>query len=86
MQNIREFFKKISNIHAQEIALRGRIQAVVKEKTSIEIPIEDIVIKSGMVTFKHISQAAKSVIFIHKQKIIKEINTLDAASTVRDIR
>ena len=87
MQSISEFLKRIGNVQAKEMALRGSIQAVVKELTNIDIPIGDITFKSGIVTFKNIPHSGRSVIFIKKQKIVEKLNSvLGPNQQVIDIR
>jgi hypothetical protein len=86
MKNIGDFFKRIGGIQAKEIALRGSIQASVKEFTGIDVPIPSISIKSGNVTIKSIPHSARSVIFINKQKIIDKINNTQSIQVVTDIR
>jgi len=87
MKGISEFFKRIGSVQAKEMALRGSIQAVVKELTDIDVPIGDIIFKSGIVTLKKIPHGARSVIFIKKQKVIEKLNSvLGPNQQVIDIR
>jgi len=87
MQSIGDFFKRIGGVHAKEMALRGSIQTAIKELIDIDVPIGDIVFKSGVVTLKNISQGAKSVVFIQKQKIIEKLNlVLGPNQQIADIR
>lgn len=74
MKSISEFFKKINDTHTKEIALRSSIQSSIKEITDIDIPVTSISVKTGIVSFKSIPHAARSVIYINKQKIINQIN------------
>ena len=87
MKGISEFFKRIGGIQAKEIALRGSIQAVVKELINTDVPMGDITFKSGVVTLKNLSHGARSVVFIQKQKIIEKLNKdLGPNQQVIDIR
>jgi len=74
MKNIGEFFKRIGGVQAKEMALRGSIQAAIKQFIGIDIPAGSISHKSGIVTLKNISHSARSVVYINKQKIIDHIN------------
>ena len=76
MKGIGEFFKRIGGVQAKEIALRGSIQAVIKEFIGTDVPLGDITVKSGVVTIKNIPHSARSVIYIQKNKIISKANTL----------
>jgi hypothetical protein len=73
MKNISEFFKRIGGVQAKELALRGSIQAVIKELVDIEIPVGSITVKSGVITLKGISHGARSNIYINKQKILNQL-------------
>jgi hypothetical protein len=86
MKNISEFFKRIGGIQAKQIALRASIQAAVKESIGLEIPLGDISVRSGSVTLKGLSQSARSVLFIHKLKILTTINDLQSIEKITDIR
>lgn len=76
MKNIGEFFKRIGGVQAKEMALRGSIQATIKEFVDIDVPMGDITVKSGVVSLKNIPHSARSVIYIQKNKIISKANTL----------
>ena len=87
MHSISDFFKRIGSLQSKEMALRGSIQTAIKELIDIDVPIEDILFKSGTVTLKNISHGARSVIFIHKQKVIEKLNSiLGPNQQVLDIR
>ena len=73
MKNISEFFKRIGGVQAKEIALRGSIQTAIKEFVDIDISIGSITVKSGVVVLKNIPHAARSAIFIQKQKILTKL-------------
>ena len=90
MQNISGFFKRIGGAFAKEVALRGAIQAAIKKITDIEVPINSIVFKHGVVTLKNIPHGARSVIFTKKQKVIdginEELGKSGMANKVTDVR
>jgi hypothetical protein len=86
MISIGEFFKRIGGIQAREIAFRADVQKVVKETVGIDIPIECILFRSGVVTLKKVPHAARSAIFIKKDSILESINSIQAARHVSDIR
>ncbi len=81
-----DFFKKINNSFSKEIILRTTIKGVIKKHTNIEIPIEDISVKSNIVSFKKISQAARASIFIKKGVIIDELIRVNNLTNITDIR
>lgn len=76
MKNISEFFKRIGGVQAKEMAVRTSIQASIKEFVDIDIPLGSITLTNGVIKITHISQAAKSVLYIHKQQILDRANTL----------
>ena len=86
MKNINEFFKRIGGIQAKEVALRSVMQATIKEFADVDIPLNSITIKTGVVTFKGISQGARSLLFIKKSRIIAQINEKQSAVIIHDIR
>ncbi len=86
MLKIADFFKRIQNKHSQELFIRSTIQASIKKYTKVELPIESISLKSGIVSLKGISQTARSQVFIKKQAIIEELNSTQTIRIVTDIR
>ena len=86
MFNIGQFFKKIQNRHTQELFIRSTIQESISRSVGVKIPLEDIVISSGIVTLKNINSGLKSVIFIKKQKILDDVHTSQTIHPIVDIR
>ncbi|MCX6706155.1 MAG: DNA polymerase III subunit beta [Candidatus Woesebacteria bacterium] len=71
---------EVQNSFTKEVVLRTTIKEAIKKHVGIDIPIENISPKNGIVTLKNISQSARSAIFIKKQKILgelKEVGILD---------
>ena len=86
MLSISEFFKRFGGIQAREIAFRTAVQGAIKELLNIEIPIESISFKSGVVSLKNISSSARSVLFTKKTSVIERANKLQSIHIVMDIR
>jgi hypothetical protein len=86
MKSISEFFKRIGGVQTKEVAKRDIIRLAIKEFTNIDIPISSISVKSNVVNLKGVSQSARSVIFIHKKKIIDFIFKLEPTTYISDIR
>jgi len=86
MLSISEFFKRVGGIQAREIAFRVAVQGAIKEVVGIDFPIEDISFKSGVVSLKNISSAARSVVFIKKALILERVNTLQSIHAVTNIQ
>lgn len=84
--NIRDFFKRIQNIHAKEILIRSLIKDVIKKHTNHEIPIESIKFSSGNIVLKGVNQSLRSVIFIKRTNIIQEINASQQIKRFYDIK
>ncbi|MEK7646337.1 MAG: hypothetical protein AAB381_01425 [Patescibacteria group bacterium] len=86
MRSIGDFFKKIQNARAGSFFIHATIAEVVKKHISIEVPLEAIHIQSTKVTLQGISQAARNEIFIKRNGLIAEINTLLGKTRVTEIR
>ncbi len=86
MLSIKSFFEKIQNVRTKELFVRSTISDVIKKLTSIEISPENISFSSSTLHLKGINQSARSVIFIKKTNLIKEINDAQSAKVVTDIR
>ena len=85
MLGLSGFFKNIQNAFTKEVVLRTAIQKTIKNQVGLEIPLENIVCKNGIVSLKNVNSSALSAIFIKKEKIIKEIKENEQVSVV-DIR
>ncbi len=86
MKSISAFFKRIVGAQAKEMARREVIRLAIKQNTNIEVLLPEISIKSNTVNLKGLSQSARSVIYIHKKKIIDQIKAIDSTLFVSDIR
>ena len=53
--------------------MRTTIKEMIKKHVGIDVPIENIAPKNGIVTLKNISQSARTAIFIKKEKILEEL-------------
>jgi len=85
MLGLSGFFKNIQNAFTKEVVLRTAIQKTIKNQVGLEIPLENIVCKNGVVGLKNVNSSALSAIFIKKEKIIKEIKEKEQVFVV-DIR
>lgn len=86
MLNISQFFKKIQGKYNQEILLRSTIKEVIRSQSGVDVPLESINYKNGLVTLAGLTQTARSQVFIKKQAIIEQINSRQNTKTVTDIR
>lgn len=84
MFGISGFFKNIQNAFTKEVLLRMSIKEVIKKHVGVEIKIEDIVCKNGIITIKQANPSLLSTIFIKKTKILAELNSNNVKVT--DIR
>ena len=85
MLGISEFFKKIQSSYTKEIFIRNAIREVILQKTGVDVPIGSVSFKSNAVILNNVSQSLKSVIFIKKQAILKEIAEKQNIRVVSDI-
>lgn len=86
MIGIGQFFHRIQNTFTKEVLVRKLIVGSVKENTNVDIPIESIVLKNGVVFLKNISNTAKSVVYIKKSKIIQQVNDQQQVRLILDIK
>lgn len=86
MFNINQLLEKVRSLRNSDIGLRLSVQAAVKKNIGIEAPVETIQIKSSRITIKNISSAARSELFLKKEKILADINSaLGGVKTLKDI-
>lgn len=86
MLSIGQFFKRIQGKQAQEMLLRTVISDALNKHTGIKAEQGAISYKSGVVNVSKLSSSARSQIFIKKQQIINEINSLQDYRKIEDIR
>lgn len=86
MLNIGQFFKKIQDKYNQEILLRSTIKEAIRSQSGVDVPLESVNYKNGLVTLAGLTQTARSQVFIKKQAIIEQINSRQNTKTVTDIR
>ncbi len=84
MFGISGFFKNIQNAFTKEVLLRMSIKEAIKKHVGVEIKIEDIACKNGIITIKQANSSLLSTIFIKKTKILAELNSNNVKVT--DIR
>ena len=86
MFNIKDFFKRVQNTQAGNFLLQSIVSDAVKKVASVEVLPINITISSSKVILGGISQAARSEIFIKKEAILREINTLQGSRKITEIR
>lgn len=86
MLSIDGFFKRIGGFYAREAAFRAAIQSALKESIGLEVPVDSISFRSGVVELKNISQAARSAIFTKKAPIIERMNAAQSVHNISDVR
>lgn len=70
MFGLSKFFGNIQNAFAKEFVFRNKIKLIIKEVSGLEIKIEDITQKDGVVILKNQTPAFLSVIFVKKTKLL----------------
>lgn len=73
MFGISGFFKNIQNAFTKEVFLRMSIKEAIKKQVGIDIPIEEIACKNGIVTIKKANSSLMSAIYIKKTKILEDL-------------
>ncbi|MFA6295643.1 MAG: hypothetical protein WC666_04520 [Candidatus Paceibacterota bacterium] len=86
MIGLGEFFKKVQNSFLKEVSLRTAIRDIIKKYTEADVSIENISYKNNIIILKDVSQTVRSVIFIKKQAILKEISEKQDIYKITDIR
>jgi len=86
MFGISGFFKNIQNAFTKEVVLRTEIKDVIKKCVGLELQIENISCKNGVITLKNLNSSASSAIFIKKNKILEMLKQEYKREYVRDIR
>lgn len=86
MHGIGDFFSRIRNVYAKEIFVRQAVLSAIKMHTGADIATDSIKFKNGTVVLGNINPALRSVIFIKKQHILKEIASKQQLRAISDIR
>ena len=86
MFGIGKFFERIQNSYTKEIFVRSTIIDALKKIVNIDVSIKDISIKGDTLSISGISQSARSVIYIKKESIMKEINGIQKIKQINNIR
>ena len=68
-----------------DIGLRLAVQSAVKKTVGVEVPVEFIQIKPPRIIIKNVSAAARSEIFIKKEKILEEIMIATGKDNLKEI-
>jgi hypothetical protein len=74
VKSIGEFFARIRNKHLDEMRLRLTVQEIIEKHAKTKPSPDSISFSTRSVSVKGLSQAAKSVIFVKKTAILKELN------------
>jgi hypothetical protein len=85
MFNISQILDRVRSLRESNIGKRMVVKNTINKFVSIDIPVEQIEIKSSKVFVKNISQAAKSEIFLKKAAIIEEIAATLKNNRIKDI-
>lgn len=85
MFGISEFFKKFQNSYTKEVYIRTAIKDSITKHTGAVVPLSAITFRSGAVILDGVSPSLKSVIYIKKQTILKEIALKQDIRVVTDI-
>ena len=85
MFNINDLLQKVKSLRNSDIAIRMSVQSAIKTNTQIEIPIENISIKSGRAMVQKMPQIIKGEIFIKKIQILDDIKKSLGEGKIKDI-
>lgn len=85
MFNLSGFFNKIQNVFVKEFFLREKIRKIIKDKTKIDIKIENIINKDGLIILKKLNQGAKSTIFVKKLAILESFAKEEITKKIKNI-
>jgi hypothetical protein len=83
MLDISKFFQKFASLQAESVLSKEKIITAVKNISGLSIEGKNFGLQDGILRF-NLSPVKKSEIFMHKDKILSELNSLGSA--VRDIR
>ena len=86
MNSIGSFFSRIQGVFAGKIVLYSSAQEIIKKVAGIEVPLEALSFSGKSLIIKGLDQAARSVIFIKKSAILKELNQKIPGRVIEDIR
>jgi FKBP-type peptidyl-prolyl cis-trans isomerase (trigger factor) len=86
MFGIGHLLEKFKSIQAKEALYRQVVLDAVKKHTNIEVSPLDINKRSHEIILSKLSSEARSVIFMKKQHILKDINEHELLRHIRDIR
>jgi hypothetical protein len=86
MLSIGKFFERIQSARTKELYIRSVIQGAIKKNTAADIPLDAISFRSSTANLKNINQSLRSIIFIKKGQILRDINSEQNIRRVEDIR
>ena len=86
MLNISQFFKRVQGKHAQEIIVRTSVCDAVRKHAGFDISTEKVNFNSDTAVIEGLTAAQKSQIYIKKNAILAEANTLQSIRKIGDIR
>lgn len=85
MELLKNFLKKYSQLAKERGLLKEVVIDSINKTINIKLTEKDFDIKNSVVYIKK-SSAVKSEIFIHKEKILKEINEVLPVKTITNIQ
>jgi len=74
MKGIAEFFSRIRNIQLKETRIRSVVRDAIQKQTGCEVAVESIVVKRGVVTIRPVDANMRSVLYMKKEAILKELD------------
>lgn len=86
MFNIGGFFSKIQGVYDKNVAIRSVAAQILKETAGIDALPEKISYESNILRIEGISHAAKSVIFMKKEKVLAALRVNEHFLRIRDIK
>ena len=85
MFNIGQYISKLNNKRLNHITKINNISVVINKISGLNVGVNDIKIRNGVLYINKLSSVARNEIFIKKSLLIKEINNISGES-ISDIR
>jgi hypothetical protein len=83
--HISDFLEKFKKIQPVNADTKNALVEILSKKYSIEVSIDVALLKNGVITIKA-SPVVKNMIFIHKKKLLAELQTVFLGISITDIR
>lgn len=85
MFNIGQYISKLNNKRLNHITKINNISVVINNITGLNVSVNDIKLRNGVLYIDKLNSVGRNEIFIKKSLLIKEINNISGES-ISDIR